>query len=282
MTRARDVDEFERLAFPYLAAREAEHNLLFGIVAGIRSGAYAQAPYLAVVRASGRAVAAAVRTPPWNLVLSTIDDPGALVLLADDAQRLWPDLPGVLGPKDLAAKFASSWQERIGCVATRWTQERVFRLERVRPPRPISGHLRMAETADRALVAAWLVDFAAEALRQEQDPTDATISAERFIASGAMYFWDDGGAMSMTGARPVTPSGSRVGPVYTPPEKRGRGYASALVAAVSQVQLDRGRRYCFLFTDLANPTSNKIYQEIGYEPVCDVDEYRFGATAPAR
>lgn len=69
----------------------------------------------------------------------------------------------------------------------------------------------------------------------------------------------------------------RVAPVYTPPELRGRGYASACVAAVTQAQFDRGRRFCFLFTDLANPTPNEIYQAIGYEPVCDVDEYRFEA-----
>ena len=65
--------------------------------------------------------------------------------------------------------------------------------------------------------------------------------------------------------------------MYTPPPARGRGYASALVAEASQLQLDAGRRFCFLFTDLANPTSNHIYQAIGYEPVRDVDEYRFGA-----
>ncbi|HJW22008.1 MAG TPA: GNAT family N-acetyltransferase, partial [Candidatus Limnocylindrales bacterium] len=73
----------------------------------------------------------------------------------------------------------------------------------------------------------------------------------------------------------LTPNGIRVGPVYTPPELRGRGYASNLVAGVSQLQLDAGRTFVFLFTDLANPTANKIYQEIGYEPVNDVDEYEF-------
>jgi len=83
----------------------------------------------------------------------------------------------------------------------------------------------------------------------------------------------------MTGVAAVTPEGSRVGPVYTPSPLRGRGYASALVAAASQAQLGAGRRFCFLFTDLANPTSNEIYQAIGYEPVCDVDEYRFTAAS---
>ena len=67
----------------------------------------------------------------------------------------------------------------------------------------------------------------------------------------------------------------RVNAVYTPPGLRGRGYASACVAALSQKLLDEGRRYCFLFTDLANPTSNRIYQAVGYEAVVDVDEYKF-------
>lgn len=81
--------------------------------------------------------------------------------------------------------------------------------------------------------------------------------------------------VAMAGVSGRTPSGARVGAVYTPPDRRRRGYASALVATLSQAQLDAGARFCFLFTDLANPTSNKIYQDIGYEPVCDVDEYRF-------
>ena len=75
------------------------------------------------------------------------------------------------------------------------------------------------------------------------------------------------GPKSVTGVGGETPSGIRIGPVYTPPPDRGQGYASALVAAVSQAQLDAGRRFCFLYTDLANPTSNRIYQAIGYRPV---------------
>ena len=76
-------------------------------------------------------------------------------------------------------------------------------------------------------------------------------------------------------------SGIRIGPVYTPPALRGRGYASACVARLSQDKLDEGRTFCFLYTDLSNPTSNHIYQEIGYEPVCDVADYRFTVPAEA-
>ena len=91
-----------------------------------------------------------------------------------------------------------------------------------------------------------------------------------------MYLWlDDGRPVSLTGVGGLTPHGIRVGPVYTPPELRGRGYASNLVAAASQLQLETGRTFVFLFTDLTNPTANRIYQAIGYEPVIDFVEWDF-------
>ncbi|GAC1375090.1 MAG: hypothetical protein NVSMB32_18100 [Actinomycetota bacterium] len=92
-----------------------------------------------------------------------------------------------------------------------------------------------------------------------------------------MYLWDNAGPVSMAATGGPTPHGGRVYAVYTPPEHRGRGYASACVAAVSQHMLNRGLRYCFLFTDLANPIANHIYQEIGYRPVAPFDWYRFEA-----
>ncbi|MBA3236059.1 MAG: GNAT family N-acetyltransferase, partial [Chloroflexi bacterium] len=94
-----------------------------------------------------------------------------------------------------------------------------------------------------------------------------------------LHLWVDGEPVSLCGVGGPTPNGIRIGPVYTPPAIRGRGYASALVAAVSQAEIDAGKRFCFLFTDLANPTSNHIYQTIGYEPVRDVDAYVFEKNA---
>ncbi|OGO56238.1 MAG: hypothetical protein A2Z32_12645 [Chloroflexi bacterium RBG_16_69_14] len=111
----------------------------------------------------------------------------------------------------------------------------------------------------------------------EADPDEVAAWTDRWLArrGRTLYLWDDDRVVSMTGVGGPTPNGIRIGPVYTPPAVRGRGYASALVAAVSQAELDAGRRFCFLFTDLANPTSNHIYQAIGYEPVRDVDAYGF-------
>ena len=95
-----------------------------------------------------------------------------------------------------------------------------------------------------------------------------------------MSLWDVAGwPVSITGYSGHTRHGMRVGPVYTPPEDRGHGYASALVAGVTQGLLDAGRDWVSLYTDRSNPTSNHIYQEIGYEPVHDADQYEFEPTA---
>ena len=91
---------------------------------------------------------------------------------------------------------------------------------------------------------------------------------------GGLVVWDDGGPVSLAGFGGPTPNGIRLGPVYTPPDKRGRGYASGARPPASRLLLASGR-FCFLFTDLANPTSNSIYQQVGYRPVTDVDQWLF-------
>ena len=95
--------------------------------------------------------------------------------------------------------------------------------------------------------------------------------------NGGVAIWEDGEAVSLSGYGARTPHGIRIGPVYTPPELRGRGYASALVASLTQQLLSGGRDFCFLFTDLANPTSNSIYQRVGYRPVTDIEVWKFEA-----
>lgn len=278
LRRPADVDSFLKLAGPFLAAREAEHNLMLGICTNLRTRPYGpERPYFAVLSRGERVALAALRTPPFNLVLSMTDDAFGLRFLADDVARAYPDLPGVLGEKSVAADFVARWREVTGATATLKMAERVFRLTRVIEPRPVAGGLRRATAEDRALVIDWLRAFVLEAMGADEDVSAAASIADHWLGGAGrwLYLWDDGGPVSMCGASGETPNGIRIGAVYTPPELRGRGYASACVAAVSQAQLDRGRRFCFLYTDLANPTSNKIYRAIGYEPVCDVDDYRF-------
>jgi len=147
------------------------------------------------------------------------------------------------------------------------------------PPRPAPGHCREVDERDRSLLTAWCSAFHAEAL-PHTPPPDPAAAADLMLrrAGRVAYLWEDAGeVVALAGAGGPTPRGVRIGPVYTPPDRRGRGYASNLVAEVSQRQLAAGRSFCFLFTDLANPTSNHIYQSIGYMPVIDVDQYQFPA-----
>jgi predicted GNAT family acetyltransferase len=268
------LDAFLERAGAFLEAHEAEHNLIFGICTNLRANPEMSegAPTFLVATDGARIVAAGLRTPPWEFVLSLVDDPRAIDVLADEL-ALDPDLPGVNAPERWAMPLAEAIAARTG-LGTRVTMaERIYRLTRVFPPRPTSGRLRVAHESDRGLLARWLDAFGREAM-PGHEPQDADLMAGRWLGAPevrTMYVWEDGGEpVSLTGAGGPTPNGIRIGPVYTPPALRGRGYASNLVAACTQVELERGHRFAFLFTDLANPTSNAIYQAIGYEPVCDV------------
>lgn len=271
-----DVHGFLGAAGAFLAAREAEHCLLFGLTSTIvdHPEVYPD-PRFWTVHDGGPVVAAAMWTPPHNLLLSQIE-PSALAALSRDllASEV---LPGVLGPTDAARAVADAWSARSGRTAMRAMQERIFRLDRVIAPRPAPGDCREADERDRSQLTAWSAAFAAEAA-PDAAPTDPALAADRMLrrVGRVPYVWEDAGeVVAFAGAGGPTPHGVRIGPVYTPPARRGRGYASNLVAEISRRQLAAGRRFCFLFTNLANSTANHIYQTIGYEPVVDVDQYRF-------
>jgi predicted GNAT family acetyltransferase len=280
--RPTDVEAFLARAGDFLAAHEAENNLMFGICSNLRANPTLfpePARFAVVVGDAGdggqdRIVAAALQTPPHRLVLSHLEDLGAVDAVADALTG--EALPGVLGAGPAARRFAERWAARTGGSFEPRMAERIYRLSSVRPARPAEGRMRIAEPPDRGLIAAWVSAFADEALGETiEDPEEW---ATRWIArqGRTMYLWEVGGRpVSMCGAGGATPTGIRIGPVYTPPDERGHGYASSLVAGASQAQLDAGRRFLFLFTDLANPTSNKIYQAIGYEPVADVEQLQF-------
>jgi uncharacterized protein len=260
-----DADGFLAVAGDFLEAREAEHNLIFGISSYIRDQPNAfgdRPPYFATIVSETHVVAAALRTPPHNLVLSEIDDPAAIELLVADRQD--DDLPGVLGPVEHARTFAERWASANGRSCRHHLSERIFRLRSLIPAPPVAGRLRIATPDDRELVVAWLHAFMAEALGKT-DHAEASRLADRWLEARGrtLYLWRDGATVSLCGVGGETPHGIRVGPVYTPPAARRRGYAGALVAEASRLQLEAGRRFCFLFTDLANPTSNHVYQMIG-------------------
>ena len=279
LERHPDATSFLERTREFLLEREAEHNLILGLSGRLRTEPrlYGEDPYFASVSDGEHIVGVTMRTPPHNLILSLIDDESAIDLIADDSQEVFGSLPGVVGPKEPVARFARLWEERTGGSAEIGIQQRVYRASRAIMPEGVSGSMRSYEDGDRDLMIRWMDAFVAEALPQAP-PEDAEHWLGRTLAgpdSGIVLWVDGDQAVSFSGYGGLTPNGIRVGPVYTPLEFRRRGYASALVAEQTQMLLDRGRKFCFLFTDLANPTSNSIYQRIGYRPVSDADQWRF-------
>jgi predicted GNAT family acetyltransferase len=280
LLRHDDARSLLAAAGEFLVAREAEHNLILGLCSRLEldPAPYGETPYLVSVGRGGEIAAVALRTPPYKLVLSRIDRPAAVDLVADDAAAVFPALPGVSGPSAATRRFADCWRRLRGVEPRPGMAQRILRAERVVPPRPVPGVMRRAEAGDRPLLLDWLAAFTTEAVPGAPAGDAAAMADERLagMAGAGLFLWEDEGRpVALAGCAGRTPNGIRVGPVYTPPELRGRGYASALTAALTQTLLDGGRRFCFLFTDLANPTSNRLYERIGYERVADVDEYRF-------
>jgi uncharacterized protein len=268
------LDEAEQL----LLRDEARHNLMLGLAATLRDEPDRYPDFgLWLVEDRGEVVGVALRTRPHHPVLARPRDHGVLEPLAG---AIGEELPGVVGAVPEAEQFAKVWAERTSVGTDRRFGMGLYALEQVRPVTGVPGTMRPAAAGDRPLVLEWWRAFAIEAMHEEDpDPVrierdvDYRLTSER----SGLLLWDDGGVVSLAGFGGETPNGIRVGPVYTPPELRGRGYASALVARLSAQQLAAGRRFCFLYTDQENPTSNRIYRRIGYELVCESVEIGFVA-----
>lgn len=279
IVRFADAAAFLERARGFLLQREACHNLILGLAAVLTEQLerYGNPPWLAAVEEDGAVVLAVLRTPPFNPILSMTGRPDAVRLVADALLAESPSLPGVSGPEAEARTFADLWREHTGRAYRLDASQRIYQLDRVSPVRGVPGELRRATERDRVLLIDWVRAFNAEA-ESLPVPAETTVDARLASASGGLYLWWDGGSpVSLAGYTGPTPNGIRIGPVYTPPEHRRRGYASACVAALSQLLLDGGRTFCFLFTDLDNATANHVYQSIGYRHVCDFHAYAFEA-----
>jgi uncharacterized protein len=274
-----DAATFLAEAEPVLAADEARHNLIYGICSSASETphVFPDARYW-TVSTDDRVVAAAIRTPPFNVVVAQPLHPDALSFLATALYDDGVALPGVTGAVPESQMFADAWASVAGGAHRVRMQQGIYRTRAVALPGDVSGSARRIAADDRDLVVDWLQAFEREALHGDMPRSDHEQWFERRLASetSGVFLWeDDSAVVSMCGYGGATPHGIRIGPVYTPPELRGRGYGTAVTAHATKDQLDGGRHYCFLYTDLTNPTSNKIYVQIGYERVCDSAEYVF-------
>jgi len=229
------------------------------------------------VERDGAIRGAAVHTPPWPVQLSDAS-PDAARELAQVFAANHPSIVGVAGPDEAPARFADAFvAERGGSYALEFSFG-LFELTSVNALREADGQWIVATPDHGDLIQEWLEAFRDEAIPHDPPPRDdAGASA---AASGRAHLWldRDGQPVSfLFNARDVEGWAS-IGPVYTPPPLRGSGYATTLVAAVSRAFLEHGRPGCTLFTDLANPTSNAIYERIGYRRIGSAYRYALVTT----
>ncbi len=277
--------EFQKLIKDFLLENEAENNLPLGILANLIAGEYQEtSPYLAQVVDKGETRLVVMRTPPFPALFSYDPDPleeEIVNLVINDLYKTFGDeFTGITAVKSMAAQLAESWQAATGKTPFLKMAMRIYKLEHVKLVSRVSGSIRLANADDSSLVLEWYENFHRDALREEPDPEQVKKQATRYlnadpIQRGLMIWEVEGNPVSMAGYAGPTTNGIRIGAVYTPPDLRRKGYASACTAGLSQHLLDMGFKFCFLFTDLMNPTSNHIYQQIGYEHVSDVDSYEF-------
>lgn len=276
--RVDGVAGYRELVSPVLDRAPARHNLILGLLDVLqrRPDSY-QGFALWAVRDGGRVIGAAMQTPPYDLALAEPLDEAALAPLATAIVDAGIRLPGVVGGVSEAETFAAAWVALVGGGTQTITRQGIYELTAVLDRGDADGTARVATEADADLIADWNDAFMAEAVPEFTGDRESLARRIRSrLEEGNYWLWEtDGRPVAMTGTSPAPPDGTRVGPVYTLPEARGHGYGTAVVAHASGVALERGSRACYLHTDLANPTSNAMYQRIGYERVCDAVDLRF-------
>lgn len=262
---------------PYLEAEPAECNVQLTLLHD-RVATGVEGRYWWVLDPSvglhGGVVGVAQQTPFEMFAGVTRMGAEALDALVPRVLHTAADLPGVVGEARTVAGFAGRFATLRKIGAQPAEGQRLYRLGTLFPPTGVPGFLRLADPAEAALVAAWGEGFD----RDTGDGHGAT-SARAFLAAARLYFWDVDGQPVAMASRQVSVGGTaRISLVYTPPEHRRRGYAGACTAALCQLCLDTDATSCMLFTQLSNPTSNAMYQRIGFEPLMEIVRYRFAST----
>ncbi|MDX6263865.1 MAG: hypothetical protein QOH84_5553 [Kribbellaceae bacterium] len=263
-----DPAEFQATTFPFLQQDPVLHTLIMSNVADRAAGRYLEEAepsyFVSVHDSAGEVIGAAMRTPGRPVYVGALRADLASEVAEAYADVL-PNLSGVAGDRNAARAFGRRWTE-LRALPTTGTESKGTRLHRLEKLTPLAaeGSLRPMRLDDAPLAAAWMADgFPAEVAFLGED------WAESQVATGTMWFWEvDGEPVSMGGHHLPVFGVSRVGPIYTPPNHRRHGYAGALTAEISAKVLAAGNQAC-LYTDLANPTSNKIYAQLGYVPVTD-------------
>lgn len=254
----------------FLAGDPVRHNLILTLLETRIS--HPEPGRYWLMSSAGEVVGVALQSPTNYPSTITPMPRDAATAAVDAIVDAGVDLPGVMGEPAAAAAFAGHWTERTRSVAQPAGGQRLYEVAGVVEPRAADGGLHPAQPDDRDMLVRWFGEFATET----GSPPDAAAAAvDRRLPAGQLWLWrDDGDPVAMTGVSAAVAGVARIAPVYTPSERRARGYASNLVAHVSAGVLAAGNR-CMLYTDLANPTPNAVYRALGYRAVDEAVRYTF-------
>jgi predicted GNAT family acetyltransferase len=287
--RHQDPQDFLARVGKVLRAEEARYSLILGICNRLINDTHeygVEDPWFLTLEDDAGVAAFAMRTPPFDVLVASFSGDAALNAkrLVRAVSDLSNTIPGVIGEPEIADAFARTWCE-IRYTSIRHTmQQRVYSLSKVKPIELSPGTLRQARPEDRDLVTRWIAGFQEDTFGSKDEDMVKNLAA-KMLERGDVFLWEDGDPVSVAARTRPAGNGITIGMVYTPPDLRGRGYASSCVATLCRLLLDSGCRYCTLYTDLSNPTSNKIYKRIGFEEVCDSVQHTFsidGATDGVR
>ena len=274
-----DVKAFYRDTIDVLMRHEAQNLIALGNImigkSGLDKTDWRDPAYwlMAVVSDDSGVRLTAIMTPPHNIALYATDniiDDAALKCLVNGINQTSYIIDGVISEKALAVKFAEAYCN-VGDLGYKVSQnQRIYELTQVNPEILSIGELRSARDADMSFLPFWIEGFAHDCFNDQSNPMSNEGRYRYEIQYAKRYILEYmGTAVSMARAHREMMTVCGIGGVYTPPYFRGKGYATSCVAALSRLVLARGFKKCVLYTDLANPVSNSIYQKIGYVPICD-------------
>ena len=275
LIRFDSVDAYLAAAAPLIARDPARSVSLRTWIEGVRRSTVPERVFMALWR-SGDHCGVGYQCGDHPLVVGD-SAPQACVAFADALADEHPSLDGVVGRRDACEAFAARWRARTGRTHLLRFHMRNHVLHELIPPAEVSGSIRVADGADRDWLLAMHRDFADES-RVPSPPDSARRVVDERLALGTFRIWNDGEDVAFAGFSVAPPDAARVGPVYTRPAWRRRGYAAALVGAIC-AELVPSRRQVFLVTDVANPTSNALYERLGFVPL--EDSHWFDLVAPA-
>jgi uncharacterized protein len=260
-----------------LSRDEARYGLMLMIVKSLaNTDNYNHGPPWFCAVYSGKTLcAAALRTPPFKVVLAHLSGDAQAVAgyLVDTVSQRETAIPGINGDKELADRFAELWCRSHPVTVQSVMGERIYRLDQVNDVALAPGRLRHATEADKGLVARWSHSFYADVFGKSSNEIEIDITPN--LIQGDVYLWDDREPVSLAMKSRLSEKSMMVRFVYTPPEQRGKGYSTSAVSELCRQILKSGCQFCSLFADPDNPISNSIYQKIGFHPVSDSISYAF-------